>query len=366
MTLVELINKTKEIASRYTLVRTAMDGDIYDNIIGHDIRYGAFNVDIESIERDNQATTVGLVVYYADRLLQSKSNALQVKDDAVNLLQSVLFQLKKEKSIINMGDFVFTPFEQKFDDYLAGAWARVNVTMKSSVSKCGMGNPYVYEIPSTYLTLRAVGEGEHTVAMNKYGPSSYTVDIQYSLDEGRTFEDWDRSPITIQSGKCIVFRGNNESIGSDYGHNSIRFVFSTGDLWEASGSVMSLLDGGSGTRTDVGDWEFYGLFQNCTSLIKAPELPATTLGIGCYYNMFNNTSIVESPILDAETATYMSYYVMFRYCRYLKKVTMLATTIEYEATDGWLLNTPAGGTLVLNANRTSDPQKPATWTLVEV
>jgi hypothetical protein len=57
------------------------------------------------------------------------------------------------------------------------------------------------------------------------------------------------------------------------------------------------------------------LFKNCSSLIEAPELPATKLSSFCYSGMFNGcTSLAESPILHATTLERYCYYEMFRDC----------------------------------------------------
>jgi hypothetical protein len=42
------------------------------------------------------------------------------------------------------------------------------------------------------------------------------------------------------------------------------------------------------------------MFSGCTSLKEAPELPATTLTVGCYEGMFNGcTSLIKAPELPA-------------------------------------------------------------------
>ena len=42
------------------------------------------------------------------------------------------------------------------------------------------------------------------------------------------------------------------------------------------------------------------MFTGCSSLTKAPELPATELKEGCYLNMFNEcTSLIQAPELPA-------------------------------------------------------------------
>ena len=71
----------------------------------------------------------------------------------------------------------------------------------------------------------------------------------------------------------------------------------------------------------------YSMFNGCTSLTKAPELPATTLTEGCYYSMFNEcTSLTKAPELPATTLTTSCYANMFQNC------TSLTTSPELPAT----------------------------------
>ena len=63
------------------------------------------------------------------------------------------------------------------------------------------------------------------------------------------------------------------------------------------------------------------MFASCTSLTKAPVLPATTLASNCYYFMFYScTSLTQAPALPATTLDYNCYYNMFYSC---SKVTEL-------------------------------------------
>lgn len=104
---------------------------------------------------------------------------------------------------------------------------------------------------------------------------------------------------------------------------------------------------------------FYCLFQDCSSLEIAPELPATTLGENCYAKMFENcaslvrgpsilpattltntcysqmfsgcTNLVKAPELPAATLTSSSYFCMFQNCTNLNYIKCLATNTS--ATD---------------------------------
>ena len=81
------------------------------------------------------------------------------------------------------------------------------------------------------------------------------------------------------------------------------------------------------------------MFFGCTSLAKAPELPATTPAIGSYEGMFSGcTSLTESPKLQIKASSNAVvinggvYKEMFKGCSALKKVTFLITGTELDVT----------------------------------
>lgn len=82
------------------------------------------------------------------------------------------------------------------------------------------------------------------------------------------------------------------------------------------------------------------MFDGCTSLVEAPALPATTLKPACYSYMFANCeSLKIAPVLDAEELVSTCYYYMFQNCKKLESVTMLATSVAASASgylDQWL------------------------------
>ncbi len=101
------------------------------------------------------------------------------------------------------------------------------------------------------------------------------------------------------------------------------------------------------------------MFHECTNLVKAPALPATTVGMLGYNNMFMGcSSLEESPELPAEVVNlYGVYGFMFQQCTKLKKITMLATTVQANAFPNWIAGVPSGGTFVMSkdANWSPDP-----------
>ena len=74
---------------------------------------------------------------------------------------------------------------------------------------------------------------------------------------------------------------------------------------------------------------YSGMFSGCISLTSAPKLPATTLAVGCYSNMFNGcTSLTSAPTLPAETLANYCYIGMFISCTSLTSApTLSATTL---------------------------------------
>ena len=112
------------------------------------------------------------------------------------------------------------------------------------------------------------------------------------------------------------------------------------------------------------------MFYGCTSLTTAPELPATILANFCYYGMFTNcTSLVTAPELPATTLTTWCYYYMFYNCSSLKYVKCLATDISAtNCTRSWLLYVASTGTFVKAAEMedwlVGADGLPSGWTVV--
>lgn len=78
---------------------------------------------------------------------------------------------------------------------------------------------------------------------------------------------------------------------------------------------------------------YESMFMGCTSLISAPELPAITTTFYCYQNMFNGCSaLVNGPtVLPAVKIAGAAYYSMFEGCTSLKN----APDIDGSDNSGW-------------------------------
>ena len=153
--------------------------------------------------------------------------------------------------------------------------------------------------------------------------------LEYSTNKS-TWNTWDGTEISSAGSKLYLRgTGNTKITGSN---TDSRFVFTGTDALKIAceGNIENLLDyetviaGGHPTMAD----ECYRyMFQSCTSLTTAPELPATTLSISCYDSMFNScASLTTAPALPATTLANYCYQYMFRSC------TSLTTAPELHST----------------------------------
>ena len=73
---------------------------------------------------------------------------------------------------------------------------------------------------------------------------------------------------------------------------------------------------------------FIKLFENCSVLTSAPELPATSLAYNCYYCMFTGcTNLKSAPKLPAKALANQCYAYMFAGCKNLKTAPELPAEV---------------------------------------
>ena len=127
---------------------------------------------------------------------------------------------------------------------------------------------------------------------------------------------------------------NTKPSYSHYTHLTV-LNSSTDTKIKARGNIASLNKGTDDAyKTNyltADDHGYIFLFRDCTSLIQAPELPATTLVSNCYDSMFYNcASLVNAPELPATTLMNNCYDSMFYNCTSLNYIKCLATNRSAE------------------------------------
>ena len=191
--------------------------------------------------------------------------------------------------------------------------------------------------------------------------------------------------VTLQDGESFLIKSRTHVPSSN---NSLQFVI-TSFAPEFDGDILGTCNG------TMKEYACYYMFNNCTGLITAPELPATTLADACYRYMFNGcTNLTTAPELPATTLKHNCYKRMFYGCTNLTTAPELpATTLNsgcYETmfygcinlnyikamflttpsstyTNNWTSNVSSTGTFVKNRsaswNVTGVNGIPENWTI---
>ena len=275
------------------------------------------------------------------------------------------------------------------------------IIYNEAIEKAMRDDPYIP--PPDALTSTAT-EDNSSVMLNKVGELSNTFEV----DTGNGWEGYAfGTVIPLNAGESCRWRcKSHPTTQSD--QNYVQFVM-TGNI-EASGNVNSMLSSDFKNLTSLSGYiyAFYRLFNGCTSLTQAPQLPATTLANVCYHNMFegcssltqapqlpattlaercyrfmfsgctsltqapqlpattladscyghmfyNCTSLTQAPQLPATALTEFCYFNMFRDCRSLNEVRIAATTTVSYALASWLSGVSATGNFYCDPNATFFP-----------
>ena len=148
----------------------------------------------------------------------------------------------------------------------------------------------------------------------------------------KTWITWDGtttlSSVDNDGDYVLYLRGTGNTVitGS---RSNYKWVLTGTDI-SCIGNIENLLDYAtveSGVYPTMATNCYRNMFSGCTSLTKAPALPATTLANQCYYNMFYDcTSLTQAPALPATTLVDACYYSMFYGCTSLTQAPALPAT----------------------------------------
>ena len=267
------------------------------------------------------------------------------------------------------------------------------------VSEVYMGSNLIWsstpiDYESMPLTIQSLSDN-NTIKVYYYTNdiNSFNPEIQYSIDDGTTWNtvaysgtNGAHNITTLNTGGKVMLRGGAGLInsGATYVQNNKRIYISNSGKHKIYGNPLSLIKditvanwynenistintfrqlfyNNTGltnannlklTSTTLVDDCYLSMFNGCTSLKTAPELPATTLAQSCYDSMFNNCfNLAAAPELPATTLANRCYYSMFSGCSILRVAPQLpATTLATNCYQGMFSNTAL----------TAAPELPAT------
>lgn len=177
-----------------------------------------------------------------------------------------------------------------------------------------------------YVTMTA--NGKQTFVMMCAG--RYTLpDLEYSVNN----RPWQK----VIANQGVDFGGDLGSLclrgkcpngtATDY-QNYARITFGDENVKvDCSGDIRTLIDYTAHDAVATENCSFISLFQNCTALKSAPQLPATALKNSCYRQMFEGcTALTQAPVLPATELKTLCYYSMFSGCTALTQAPKLPAT----------------------------------------
>ena len=182
----------------------------------------------------------------------------------------------------------------------------------------------------SYLTFSS--SSSFTLAVND-ATKHWDGTLEYFASD-KTWTVWDGtttlSAIADDGEYVLYLRGTGNTVITGSSSN-YKWVLTGSDI-ACVGNIENILDYAtleSGNHPTMAKFCYYYMFDGCTALTQAPDLPATTLEYNCYAYMFRGcTSLIQAPALPATTLASYCYYCMFSGCTSLTQAPdLLATTL---------------------------------------
>lgn len=175
MRLQEIIDIIKKIGGAQPNVNSSTEGSIYE-VLNTDpsVDYANFHVTQNKHTSNNQFITYNFIFFYTDRLMDDKSNKLQIQSIGIDVLNNILRTIQTYYEDVEVLNTDFQPFTERFSDNCAGVFSNVSLifpieytceelfinSISTDGGKC--------EIRNEYVTVNVTENGQLTV---NYGPN---------------------------------------------------------------------------------------------------------------------------------------------------------------------------------------------------
>lgn len=131
----QVLHRIKKYTLSLPYVSSAHIGDIYEYLNGKlNVIYATINIDITESTRNDNLTSYNVYLYYVDRLTQDKSNHIEIKTTAEQVLNSIVNYASTIGDITDGWTIRF--FEQQFTDYCAGGYVQFQLDVPNLMGNC--------------------------------------------------------------------------------------------------------------------------------------------------------------------------------------------------------------------------------------
>ena len=135
MNFIQLLKKLEAYSLSLPYVNSTNLGDIYEYLNGStNVKYASVNIDIINSTRNDNLISYSVYLYYVDRLVEDKSNWMEVKTTAEQVLNSIV-NYAAEIGDVDDG-WTINYFEQQFADYCAGGYVQFNLEVPNVMGDC--------------------------------------------------------------------------------------------------------------------------------------------------------------------------------------------------------------------------------------
>lgn len=135
MNFIQIMKKLEAYSLSLPYVNGVNLGDIYEFLNGKpNVKYASVNIDINNSVRNDGLISYSVYLYYVDRLTEDKSNWMEVKTTAEQVLNSII-NYAAQIGDVNDG-WTINYFEQQFADYCAGGYVQFNLEVPNVMGDC--------------------------------------------------------------------------------------------------------------------------------------------------------------------------------------------------------------------------------------
>ena len=135
MNFIQLLKKLEAYSLSLPYVNSTNLGDIYEYLNGKpNVKYASVNIDINQSTRNDNLIRYSIYLYYVDRLVEDKSNWIEVKTTAEQVLNSIVNYAAKIGDVDDGWTIIY--FEQQFADNCAGGYVQFNLEVPNILGDC--------------------------------------------------------------------------------------------------------------------------------------------------------------------------------------------------------------------------------------
>lgn len=135
MNFIQILKKLETYSLSLPYVNSTNLGDIYEYLNGKpNVKYASVNIDINQSTRNDNLISYSVYLYYIDRLVEDKSNWMEIKTTAEQVLNSIV-NYAAEIGDVDDG-WTINYFEQQFSDYCAGGYVQFNLEVPNILGNC--------------------------------------------------------------------------------------------------------------------------------------------------------------------------------------------------------------------------------------